>query len=356
MTLRLLAAAATVAFSTVAMGTVTVQSPDGVQHGTGLLKVAVEHQGMGQTTVTLADCDDLPESFDLRELGVVSEVRDQGSCGSCWSFSKTSALESSIAAASGTHLDLSEQELVSNDRQNYGCGGGNLQSTEYQTSHGQGLEKDFPYTGRNSPSKTIPVAAKSTSWVNVPSYDVKQLKCALYKSHTVPWITASANNWGNFPGNEDSAHTQCRNGQTNHAIGAVGWKVLGGKTYFIMRNSWGKGWGAQGYGLIALNCDRYGEEISYPLTDAMPCTPPTPKLPVEVSGMAGDELVLAVKAQQGVSYAWTKDGAATPGSASELAVKVTAAPQVFKVIAKNACGTAESSTRVKAMPMLPLKD
>ncbi len=343
--------ASNVARAEVGAEPLVVVSPNGVRHGTGLIHVAPEHRGMGLTTVSLADCDNLPDSFDLRELGVVSEIRDQGSCGSCWAFSKTSALESAIRADGAPAVDLSEQELVSNDRQNYGCGGGNLQSTEYQTSHGQGLEKDFPYTGRDSAARQIPVVAKSTSWVHVAGYDEKQLRCALYRSHTVPWITASADNWGSFPSSEDQAHTSCRNGQTNHAIGVVGYRVVGSKTYFIMRNSWGRGWGAKGYGLLALNCDRFGEEIAYPLTDAMPCTPPTPKLPVEVAGAVGDKLVLAVKRQDGASYAWFKDGVLTPtalGSTHGVTVKATAA--VYKVVAKNACGTGESSTRLKAVP------
>jgi hypothetical protein len=182
--------------------------------------------------------------------------------------------------------------------------------------------------------------------VRVKRFDEQQLKCALYKSHTVPWITAAATNgWGNFPSTEDKAYTSCRSGQTNHAIGVVGWKVIAGKTYFIMKNSWGKGFGAKGYGLLKLGCDSFGDEISYPLTDVMPCKPPTPKLPVEVDAAQGDEIVLAVKAQDGASYAWFKDGVAA-GTGNTLVITVTA-EAVYKVIATTPCGTGESSTRVK---------
>jgi hypothetical protein len=289
-----------------------VVASGGELHGTGLLKHPAQFQGMGQTTVTLEDCDNLPENFDLRDLGVVSPVRDQGQCGSCWAFSKTSALESAVRASGGKSLDLSEQELVSNDKANYGCGGGNLQSTEYQTKHGQGLEADFPYTGRDSAGRNIPVAAKSTSWVNVKGFDLKQFQCAMFKSHTVPWITADASNWGGFPSTEDRPFTSCGGRSTNHAIGAVGWKTINGKVYIIMRNSWGTSWGAKGYGVLAMGCSNYGEEISYPLTDAMPCKPPTPRLPIEVSGTAGDELVLAVKKDQGATYTWYKTASSFP--------------------------------------------
>jgi hypothetical protein len=324
-------------------------------HGTGLLNRPSQFKGMGETTVTLDDCDNLPDNFDLRDLGVVSPVRDQGSCGSCWAFSKTSALESAVRANGGASLDLAEQELVSNDKQNYGCNGGNLQSTEYQTKHGQGLEKDFPYTARDSSARNIPVAAKSTSWVNVKGYDVKQLQCALFKSHTVPWITGDASNWGSFPSSLDKPMTRCGGRSTNHAIGTVGWKTVAGKVYFIMRNSWGDSWGDSGYGLIALGCDAFGEEIAYPLTDSMPCKPPTPKLPVEVEGAVGDELVLAVKAQDGVTYTWFKDGAQVATGSSTLAVTVSATDSVYKVVGKSACGTGESQTRVKAVTAV-LKD
>lgn len=247
----------------------TIKGKNGRVYHTGLIHDQKEKE-VKKVYAAAEDCGELPEEFDLRKLGTVPEIRDQGNCGSCWSFSETGSLNSAILAAGKPALNLSEQELVSCDTANYGCEGGNLSS--YQAMHGQGLDVDFPYTsGRTSSNgrcKSIAVAAKSTGWVYVGgpnrSPTEKELKCALFKSKTIPWITVSANDsWGSFPDSEDKMYTRCGRGQTNHAVGVVGWKKINGKVGFIMKNSWGTEWGAKGYGVLPLGCDSFGDEVAY---------------------------------------------------------------------------------------------
>lgn len=327
-----------------------IHTPGGKQYHTGLRHRAPEIEHLGRTHVTIADCDSLPAAWDLKEVGVELPIKNQANCGSCWAFSKSASLESSILAASGKKLDLSEQELVSCDRSNYGCNGGNLNQSEYQVRHGQGLESDFPYQARGVACRSIPVAAKGTDFVNVGQAGrratVREVQCALYKSHTIPWITASANSrWGSFPSDPNAVVTRCGSGQTNHAIGITGWKTVNGKVYFHVRNSWGTDWAAAGYTYMPLGCDNLGEEVAYIMTDVMPCIPPKVKLPVEVSINAGDEVVIAVKEEQDVSYIWTVADREV-GRGSELVI-APGIDTIYKVSAKNNCGTAESSTRVK---------
>jgi len=67
---------------------------------------------------------DAPTSLDWREKGVVNPVKDQGQCGSCWAFSTVGSVESRWALKSGNLLNLSEQEIVDCDTNDYGCNGG----------------------------------------------------------------------------------------------------------------------------------------------------------------------------------------------------------------------------------------
>ena len=66
---------------------------------------------------------DLPKSVDWRDKGVVTKIKNQGMCGSCWAFSSTENIESHVALATNTTLELSPQNLVSCDPNPSNCGG-----------------------------------------------------------------------------------------------------------------------------------------------------------------------------------------------------------------------------------------
>ncbi len=329
-----------------------IKGENGKRYHTGLLHKPQAYKGLGETHVKLADCENLPEEFDLRKLGTVTAIKDQGSCGSCWSFSKTASLESAILANGGKSMDLSEKELLTCDRNNYGCDGGLLNQKEYQVVHGQGLESDFPYSPSDGPCKSIPVAVKATEFVMVGSSNrspnLKEVKCALYKSHTVPWITVAAEgNWGQAPSTEDTMFRSCGRGQTNHAIGIVGWKKINGKEGLIIRNSWGMGWGAKGYAVMPLGCDNLGEEVAYIMTDAMPCKPPVFQLPAHIEISPNVEVMLGVKEQSGVEYTWySADKEIGKGS---MIYVIPSEDTIYKLVGKTACGTVESSVKISVI-------
>lgn len=327
-----------------------IAGPQGLQYHTGLLKKPLEMRGLGESHTTLADCDNLPETFDLRDLKTVPPMKNQGQCGSCWAFSKSGSLESAILASGKPYTNLSEQELVSCDKQQYGCQGGFLSNFDYQIKHGQGLEKDFRYTASDSACKSIPVAAKGTSFAYIGAANrgptEKELKCAMFKSHTVPWMTVSANNnWSNPPRSINTPYTACGSGQTNHAVGVVGWTKDG----FIMKNSWGANWGDKGYATLKLGCDSFGEESAFIMIEgSLPCKPPLFKLPGQVEAEADATVLLGVLAVSGTNYQWYKDGSAMAGSTnSQISVAAEVVDAVYKLVAKNNCGQTESSVRVK---------
>lgn len=109
----------------------------------------------------------LPASVDWRTKGIVNAVKNQGQCGSCWSFAATSAIESAHAQKSGTLYSLSEQQIVDCDTTCYGCNGGLADlAFEYLKTRQQELETAYPYTAVDGTCKY----KKSLGKVGVPSY------------------------------------------------------------------------------------------------------------------------------------------------------------------------------------------
>jgi C1A family cysteine protease len=94
------------------------------------------------------------DSVDWRTAGAVTKVKDQGQCGSCWSFSATGALEGAHFIANGELLSFSEQQLVdcatSFPTKNYGCGGGwSYKGMKYWEKNNADLESDYVYTAKD---------------------------------------------------------------------------------------------------------------------------------------------------------------------------------------------------------------
>ncbi len=215
----------------------------------------------------------LPASLDWRSKGVVSAIRDQGQCGSCWSFSGTSTLESAVAIKSGKLYDLSEQQgvdcsTIKNGYSNMGCNGGMYDTLWKYVTDNNGLcsESAYPYTsgtttktGTCQKTCTTVSGTKVTSSVKVTPYSDSAMMNALTVNPVSIAIYAAGRSFQLYNTGIYDDFTGCggNNPELDHAVVLVGWGSSNGQDYYILRNSWGTSWGDMdsttnnGYMLIA---------------------------------------------------------------------------------------------------------
>lgn len=194
---------------------------------------------------TAAQVAALPDHYDLRTLGFVAPVRDQGQCGSCWAHSLVKSLESSRLLHGKPYLDLSEQDEMMNGDGD-ACNGGTMDGA-HLVNHGSTLEKKCPYIAR-AKSCRAPSADHGAAWAFIGTNatpTVDDLRAAIFY-HGVISVTVAAGGI-DWQGGNGGHMTDCSNTGLDHMVNLIGYiKAADGTYTFIGRNSWGKLWGDGG--------------------------------------------------------------------------------------------------------------
>ncbi|KAG6711749.1 hypothetical protein I3842_05G069900 [Carya illinoinensis] len=208
--------------------------------------------------------DELPTDFDWRDHGAVAPVKNQGSCGSCWSFSSTGALEGANFLATGKLVSLSEQQLVDCDHEcdpeeprscDSGCNGGLMNSAFEYTLKAGGLmrEEDYPYKGTDRGTCKFDKSKIAASVANfsVVSLDEDQIAANLVKNGPLA-VAINAVFMQTYVGGVSCPYI-CSKRQ-DHGVLLVGYGAAGyapirmkEKPYWIIKNSWGEKWGENGF-------------------------------------------------------------------------------------------------------------
>ena len=199
-----------------------------------------------------------PTSLDWRDLGAVSSVKDQGQCGSCWTFSATGAVEGAWSIAKGQLVDLSEQELVDCATGiaygSSGCNGGEMEGAfKYVIAHGQCDLVSYPYTSGVSKTggtcQTCTKVATISSCSDVKPNDQLSLKAAVTQQPVAIAIEADTRYFQSYASGiltSPSCGTSL-----DHGVLIVGYGESNGQKYWLVKNSWGTTWGDAGYVKIA---------------------------------------------------------------------------------------------------------
>lgn len=203
----------------------------------------------------------LPAAFDWRTSGGVTSVKDQGNCGSCWAFGAAGQLEALNKIYKGTTLDLSEQFIVSCETDNYGCDGGYMDRVyNFLKSTGVPDESCFPYkalelacSNRCTDWASRVKKISSWSWVCKSRPNTNTIKNAVYSSGP---ITASFDVYNDFFSYSSGCYKHVTGAYAGgHSVLVVGWTADG---CWIVKNSWGPGWGEQGYFKIKFGDCNFG--------------------------------------------------------------------------------------------------
>ncbi|XP_063241721.1 cathepsin L-like [Bacillus rossius redtenbacheri] len=217
----------------------------------------------------------LADSVDWREQGAVTPVKDQGHCGSCWSFSTTGSLEGQHFRQEGYLVSLSEQNLIdcSTKYGNEGCNGGMMDFAFQYIRDNRGIdtERYYPYKAHDDKCHFNPraIGAEDVGYVDIPTGDEDKLKEAVATVGPISIAIDASRDTFQLYRTGVYYDPECSSEELDHGVLVVGYGTdEEGQDYWIVKNSWGPTWGDQGYIYMARNRNNscgVATSASYPL-------------------------------------------------------------------------------------------
>jgi hypothetical protein len=207
---------------------------------------------------------------------VVTAVKNQAQCGSCWAFSATEAIESFTALAGlyykNSTVELSTEQACSCTYKYNGCEGGNPQNVYTTAVDAYGGEESASEYGYTMNCASCNVKGSSQKYADVDSKHytnaAKGSLQTVLEQHGPPSVCVAAEAWNSYNGGVMSS---CP-GSVDHCVQAVGYNSGAATPYWIVRNSWGSSWGEKGYIYLAMSGDtcQIQDDVNYPTPIALP--------------------------------------------------------------------------------------
>jgi len=213
----------------------------------GKLDSSVNRYGC-QSYTSLAN--NTPDNLDWRSQNVVTPVKNQEQCGSCWAFSSTGAIESVWAITKGELINLSEQELVDCATGikygGRGCNGGQMDGAfKYVKTYGQCSNTEYPYKATDSSCVKCTEVVYISDCFDVKPNDQISLKGAVSQQPVSVAIEADTFYFQSYAGG--ILDSPLCGTTLDHGVLIVGYGIENGQNYWLVKNSWGVTWGIDGY-------------------------------------------------------------------------------------------------------------
>lgn len=254
----------------------------------------------------------VPDAYDAESFGLVPAIKDQSSCGSCHNFSACGVATCAQIKAGNwkAGADGYSEQWMLDCKNTGGCDGGWEWDDCKLLMAGGPLMSDYgPYKARAGSCKTVKTTYKILDMGMCSQADgvakTADMQACIVQYGPISIAVAADNAFANYNGGLFNGSGSI---SINHAVMIVGWKTVNGVVYWKLRNSWGTGWGENGYMWIRAGANQVGDSAFWckaeSVSPPVPPVPPTPPVPpgpatqarivIQIPGMADQVLPFTV--------------------------------------------------------------